>query len=137
VTAAAPPGPARSWVEMLPEPWDKDPKVVVVMAPREAKYQVREMPDTKTHYGVMTVGERIFGLQVLNRKGCEHYIDHEREFQKVGCQMAMPAHIGKLSEISPKLLNTADFRALLFMADKMTVPYFNLPDYFGRISLKE
>lgn len=130
-----PPGHARSWVEMLPAPWDQNPFVVVVLAPREAKYQVRKLG--KVQYGCLAVGERTYGLQVLDKPNCATYAEQDVEFHKVGCPMAMPAYIGPLEDVRPRLLTTVDFMPLLFQGEKMSSPYLNLRNYMRAHSTKE
>ncbi len=124
-----PPGPARSWTEMLPAPWDQNPEVVVVMAPSNARFQAREIPGDNRILGCLSVGEkpnqRVMGLQVLSPL-VDNYFETEKIFASVGATMVMPGHIGRLSEMPQRLLMSSDFIPLVFLKHAMSTKYLNL-----------
>lgn len=119
------PGGAHDWTRLLPSPWDEDPNVVVVLAPKGSKYSTRETPDHETEFGCMDANGIVLGLQVLKPK-LMTYSENRLMFSQMNGRMAKPAYTGPLSKVPQKLLNTADFVQMVFMTEEMHRPYLNL-----------
>ena len=115
----------RSWLELLPEPWRDNPDVVVVMAPVTARSCISEKTDGSATFGTLKIGNRIFGLQVLDPK-VPSYAETEQRFAAEEVNMLPPAYIGKLHDIPQRLLINDDRMPLCFMAEAMWRPYLNI-----------
>jgi len=120
---ATPPGPSRKWTELLPEPWDQDPEVVVVMIPVEAKVQLRELPDTE--FLAFEYKDELYGLQIV-QPAMKTYTEHNIAFRSIGGRMAHPAHFGKLSTLPQRMLCSDDFKPMVFNKEDMSMRYLDL-----------
>jgi hypothetical protein len=123
MSEATPPGPGRVWVELLPEPWDNDPEVVVVMVPTGARIQIRESEDTE--FLAMLCDNELYGLQILS-PSLKTYPEHNLRFRSMGGNMAHPAHFGKLSHLPQRMLVSDDFKPIVFNKEDMSQQYLDL-----------
>ena len=122
------------WWKLLPQPYDKNPNVVLSVVPTSAVSRVRKLG--KYELGIMEcTNGKVFGLQVLDRS-LHLYGQHQDVFDEAGIEMVQPQHIGLVSEIKQDLL-VKDLVPLVFLRDSMWHPYLNLRHYFYRVTKRE
>lgn len=137
VTKATPPGVPRDWVSLLRSPFDEDPEVVVVMAPKGAKYGVKTSHDGIYEIGVIDIPNGpCLGLQIL-RPEMKSYQEVRATFTTLGAAIARPAYIGRLSGLPYKFVSSADFLPMVFRKEEMNQPYFNLKHAISGMTPKE
>jgi hypothetical protein len=103
--------------------------VVVVLAPKGARYRVRTGRDrisgNELHVGFMTVEDREIGLQVL-KPVVDSYFEQTKLCDANRIRLVDPVHIGKLSEIPQAYLAAEDLLPMIFLRDNMSDEYLNL-----------
>lgn len=116
----------KRWIDVLPSPFNRNPGVVVVMAPTTASSRVISTKD-KYELGVLEIAGRQLGLQVVYPQ-LATYPSHEDIFRAARIQMARPAYVGELLAIPQRLLIDEE-TPLVFIRDAMWRPYLHLRRY--------
>lgn len=120
------PGGEKSWVEILPDPLNEDPEVVVVLAPDDALYRVRQTTDGKVTIGVLECPDnRVIGLQVLHPQEGDWAFQY-RTLNQLGIRMASPVYVGPLSSCPNRVFCTDGMCPLVFLRNGMHRQYFNV-----------
>lgn len=127
-TLVVPPRPGN-WTEVLPEPFDTDPEVVVVLVPGEALSAVHETADG-VRLGVLKTKTALRGLQVLEPK-MGAWPEHQQVFAEHNIEMMAPSYIGPLSECPQNLLLSTTRYPLVFEKAFMSRQYLNLRAYLA------
>lgn len=117
-----------TWLKFLPEPFQTNPSVIVVMAPLTAattsiKRDAYEMT-------VLVVDGRQEGLQVTSPR-MPRYPDHFRVFTNYSIRMARPEYHGPIADIPDHLL-TSDGVPLVFQRDAFFKQYIHLRRVIAR-----
>lgn len=115
---------SKSWVELLPAPWNKNPFVVLVLVPEDAKARVKV--DKAGYYCFTTVeyGGREYGLQVM-RPDIPKYSEQQYLFTKSGLPMARAEYVGKLEGLPIHHL-VGDAMPIVYLRDDMSGPWMNV-----------
>lgn len=117
-----PPGKPRSWVDLLPHPWNRDPAVVLVLLPPDAP--IRMNAAEKVAFVSTVIGGKDYGLQIVH-PNTPTWSDQAYAFRMSGRRIMEPAYIGKLSTVPTKLLMT-DERPVFYLKDNMSGTWMNL-----------
>ena len=120
MTEATPPGPARSWVEFLPPPFDSNPEVAVVMVANGAGLMVREC-EHGAYKGLRVafmeeLGENGYRIPVhVVNKDLGNYFQHQKVVREMGGELAPLAYRGPLADIHQRCLMSEDFWPLIIL----------------------
>lgn len=119
-----------SWIDLLPSPFNKDPMVVLVLAPNGAKVQVLEVLSSKDIITVLELenGERM-GLQVIVPV-LKLWEEHAVVFSKYDIRMAPFVYSGRLSNVPQSTLLHQGMCPLVFCSKAMDVAFLNLKSFF-------
>ena len=137
MTTATPPGLARSWVDFLPEPYDSNPWVVVIMVPVGSKFQVRvveEGPEKGAKISCFLHEGVHYPLQSMDA-AYPRYFDNMRRMHELGAPPRQtPVHVGLMSDVPQRCLMSEDFIPLVFQRDKMNEGPMHLTGYINKIT---
>lgn len=129
------PGGAKDWYSVLPEEFQNDPYVLVVMVPRGSRSYIKVSPDG-FRVGLLETPRGARGLQVVGGGG--NYVDHMEVIARAyRVQMAEREYVGRLSRMPDKLLLDDTMMPLVFLRDEFGKPYLNLKHYLYNNSLTE
>ena len=122
----------KFWWELLPAPFNKNPNVLLVMAPTGTK--VHEL---ETSHGqrimCLEVGDTKRGLNVLSPK-LKTVPEHLAVFDSVGVDMMDPVYVGKLNDLPQEWLLKDELIPLLFVRDEMYRPFLQLRSHMKTLS---
>lgn len=124
----------KRWIDLLPAPFNRNPQVGVVMAPLTATS--RAISRDRYELGVLEVGERVFGLQVLQPQ-LATYIAHEDVFRANKIPMAKPEYVGELLTIPQDMLIEEDHVPLVFIRDAMWRPFLHLRRFAHQLTKRK
>lgn len=125
----------KRWYELLPEPWDTNPTVLVVFARPGSKVLMLESASGHT-LGVLEKGGKRTGLHVLHPQ-LTTPAEHEAIFARHQIEMAAPAWSGELDKIPNDLLMYSEDLPLLFHVTAMYKPFLQLRNYMTQLTCKE
>lgn len=121
---------SQKWTDVLREPLNSDPQVVIVMAPKGASSEIRETLDQKLIVGFMVVrgkdGEIRRALQVLHPQ-ISSWDENREVLTQKGMKPAVVRYRGPLSQIPDKCL-LGDAMPLVFLENAAFLSYFNLKE---------
>jgi hypothetical protein len=128
------PGGEKPWYSLLPDEFENDPFVLVVMVPKGSRSYIKMANGMRI--GLLETPRGARGLQVLGGGG--GYMDHLEIIERV-CKvpMAQREYVGRLSRMPERLTLDNDLMPLVFLRDEFGKPYLNLKHYLFNYSLKE
>ncbi len=128
----------RTWVDLLPPPFDQDDlNVVVVLTPKDAKFRVRKGVDRvankPVHVGFIAFQDTEKAVQVTV-PAIDSYFDQMKLCNANGYPMAPPLHIGRLLDLPQAFMMEEEFILLVFQRDNMADDFINLNREFSRLT---
>jgi hypothetical protein len=123
----------KSWIELLPAPFHRNPQVAVIMAPLSAGTRIITTRD-KYELGVLELEDgKQLGLQVVHPQ-LATLGAHMDVFSLMKIPMAEPAYVGLVEDIPNSLLMEEERTPFLLLPDAMYRPYFHLRRYVAGIT---
>lgn len=112
------------WLSLLPRPYNRDPKIALVMAPNQARWKLKKYEDMKVSTMTLPTGTEV-GLQVVKPK-LKTWQEQAEAFAEIGIKIANPHFVGKLSRIPEKYLMYRAYCPLVFRYENMHTEFLNL-----------
>lgn len=139
------PGGAKSWLDLLPEPWCYDPKVVVYMVPQETKFIERKAVDsefkgTKCVFANFkraegTEAEETFDIPLqLVDKDYGNFIMQKKVVEAMKGRMHPVKWVGQLSEMPAGCGVHETFMPIALNFDKPHLPMLHIRELFANVT---
>lgn len=126
----------RNWWEILPQPYNANPEVFVVMAPVSWSLTIAQTKDDKYQFGVLISPQRtVRGLQVID-PDVDTYLDHTEIFREYEVTPADVAWVGRIADVPDRLLNNLDLDPLCFQTRNTWRNYLSLRRCWTQAELK-
>lgn len=133
---------SKAWLRLLPSPWCNDPRVVILMVPREAQFKVRKATESQFKgaecaFVEFSRGEEKFVIPMqLIDKDYGNWVQQKKVVQLMAGQMHPTAYVGPLSEIPDRCMTDDNFMPVGVLFDTPHKQAIHILDTFKNFTAR-